>query len=259
MATVNWSSLTKSWSLPRSVSPPSAPACPVSKSTSPATAWRTSSRVTPAASPPSWTDCWPIPMRGGSKRATPKRRWPGSPGSSSPRATSRPSASRRLMPGTRPANPRRCRDVSGNVPASPQPSKELYTANTPADFWRVLTDPQPSAVDWTAAIRAAAVQLPEAARADDIDSLLFLTLGVGQFGPHHWQLSPATRLYYLVKPALPRWSTRLLRRAHRRSARSTFALGWPTEARYAQFQWEVARALLGRTRQRALPFIHFWP
>jgi len=33
----------------------------------------------------------------------------------------------------------------------------------------------------------------------------------------------------------------------------------PIEARYAEFQWEVAKALLRRTGKRALPFINFWP
>jgi hypothetical protein len=137
----------------------------------------------------------------------------------------------------------------------------LYAANTPANFWRVLADPQPLTVDWTAAVHAAVPELPEAARpfGDDIERLLFLTLGEGQFGPRHWQLSAPKRLYYLLKPALPRWSTRLARRAYRRSAGSPFPLGWPNEPRYAQFQLAVAREIMRRTRRRALPFIHFWP
>ena len=139
------------------------------------------------------------------------------------------------------------------------PEARLYATNTPANVWRLLTDPPPSAADWSAAIKTAAARLPEAARADDIETLLYLTLGEGQFGPRHWELGSATRLYYLLKPVLPRWSTRLLRRAGGRATGSSPALGWPIEARYAEFQWEVAKALLRRTGKRALPFINFWP
>src|SRR5437868_5032515 len=85
----------------------------------------------------------------------------------------------------------------------------LYEENTPAAFWRFLGDPQPSPADWSSAIQTAALQLPEAVRhaGDDIDKLLFLTLGEGQFGAQHWGFSSALRLYYAVKPLLPRWST----------------------------------------------------
>jgi peptidoglycan/xylan/chitin deacetylase (PgdA/CDA1 family) len=152
------------------------------------------------------------------------------------------------------------RSVDRLAPSSAVPAAaRLYATNTPANLWRFLTDPEPSAADWTIAIRTAASRLPEAARADDIETLLYLTLGEGQFGPGHWELGSAKRLYYLLKPALPRWSTRLLRRGFGRSTGVDGALRWPIEARYAEFQWEVARALLRRTGKRALPFINFWP
>jgi peptidoglycan/xylan/chitin deacetylase (PgdA/CDA1 family) len=147
------------------------------------------------------------------------------------------------------------RASSNAVPAAAR----LYATNTPLNVWRFLSDLQPA--DRSAAILAAATRLPEGVRraANDIETLLYLTLGEGQFGRGHWELGPATRLYYLLKPALPRWSTRILRRARGRPTPSAGTLGWPIEARYAEFQWEVARALLRRTGKRALPFIHFWP
>jgi hypothetical protein len=151
-------------------------------------------------------------------------------------------------------------NTAGGAPPA-TPLKTLFAANTPAAFWRLLSERQPPAAVWDRAIRTAAEELPEAARgaAGDIDTLLSLTLGEGQFGRRHWQIGPAQRLYYAVKPILPRWSTRLLRRAHARSTETAFPLGWPIEARYARFQWAVARQVMRLTGETALPFVHFWP
>jgi hypothetical protein len=137
----------------------------------------------------------------------------------------------------------------------------LYDANSPAVFWRPLLRPEPSADDWAAALRAAAELLPPAARAAGLDAtaLLTQTLGEGQFGPHHHELSTAKRAYYAVKPLLPRPLTRLLRRVYRSSSENRFALEWPIEPRYARFQWEVVRQLLARTGQPEFLHIHFWP
>ncbi len=138
---------------------------------------------------------------------------------------------------------------------------ELYRGNAPALFWRTLMRPTPTADDWAAAAEGAADVLPAAARGGgrDVDSLLLYTLGERQFGPNHWQLSRAKRLYYLVKPFLPRSLTRRLRRFSRASLRSSFPLEWPIEPRYARFQWELVRHLLERRGQSAFPYIHFWP
>jgi len=62
-----------------------------------------------------------------------------------------------------------------------------------------------------------------------------------------------------LKPFLPRAFTQRLRRFSRGSAEISFALGWPIESRYAQFQWELVRQLLKRKRQPIFPYIHFWP
>lgn len=135
----------------------------------------------------------------------------------------------------------------------------LYTANTPAAFWRLRIAPAPA--DWAAAIDAAARQLPDSAReaGHDSESLMHYTLGEGQFGPNHWRLSPPKSLYYALKPWLPRALTRSLRRLHRGSARDSLALDWPIETRFAAFQWETVGELLRRTGQTAFRFIDFWP
>lgn len=137
----------------------------------------------------------------------------------------------------------------------------LFSANTPAAFWRLQIDPEPSPADWSAAVRAAAPELPAEARAagDDIDMLLLQTLGEGQFGPDHWRLRRSIQLYYAMKPFLPRRLTMLMRRMLRGRVEAGSQLRWPIDDRYARFQWAVVQHLLRSTGRSALPFIHFWP
>ena len=136
---------------------------------------------------------------------------------------------------------------------------ELYRANTPQAFWRLIGDPQPTEAEWARSTHAAMAALPEGARSDDIDSILDKTLGEGQFGPEHWSLSFARKTYYRLKPVLPRPLTRRLRRLQSSGAATASPLGWPIEPRYVQFLWRVAGAVLATTNRSAVPFIHFWP
>lgn len=138
---------------------------------------------------------------------------------------------------------------------------DLYRANGPAQFWRPLLRPSPTAEQWETAVQGAADVLPLGVRPPGatIDSILVQVLGEGQFGSDHWRLSAAKRMYYRVKPALPRALTRTLRRVYQRSAPKAFRLEWPIESRFAQFQWETVRRLLERSGQATLPFIDFWP
>ena len=141
------------------------------------------------------------------------------------------------------------------------PEPGLFSANTPAAFWRLLGEPSPTSGEWAAAARVAIGQLPEPLQAggDDIDALLFSTLGEGQFGPGHWRLSSALQLYYTLRPFLPRWLTLVLRRSRSLTNRSRALLGWPVEDRYVRFLWTTAELLLRQTGRAAVPFIHFWP
>ena len=137
----------------------------------------------------------------------------------------------------------------------------LYTANGPADFWHVISEPKPSDAEWAAAAEAAinALGLPELRSATDMGRLLAQTLGESQFGVNHWDLGPSKRLYYELKPFLPRAVTRLLRQVHGFRMQDSFLLRWPIEDRYARFQWEIMRHLLELTGKETLPFVHFWP
>jgi peptidoglycan/xylan/chitin deacetylase (PgdA/CDA1 family) len=137
---------------------------------------------------------------------------------------------------------------------------DLYRANIPSRFWRV-TAPEATAAQWDAAVREAATELPATARAggDDVESLLYHTLGEGQFGPDHWRLSPFKRLYYAIKPVLPRPLTRRLRQVYGKTTQASLALSWPIELRYARFQWDLIQRLVRLMGIPELRFIQFWP
>jgi hypothetical protein len=138
----------------------------------------------------------------------------------------------------------------------------LYQANHPARFWKLETKPAPSADQWAAAAACAASLLPSAAlgRGTAIPDLLEMTLGEGQFGPEHWRLSRARRIYYRLKPLLPRKTIGGLRRMHRRALETDDqGLGWPVEDRYAWFMWSTVRHLLQVAGATEASFVYFWP
>ena len=137
----------------------------------------------------------------------------------------------------------------------------LYATNTPQAFWQLVQVPGVLPSQWRVAQTTAAESLLPALlnTPSTADLRLGQILGEGQFGAEHWQLGPASRLYYHLKPLLPRWFTRLLRRAYSQPATAKFRLGWPVEERYAHFQWECMRQMLILADIASIPFIHFWP
>jgi hypothetical protein len=141
-------------------------------------------------------------------------------------------------------------------------SSDLYLANHPSRFWRLQLSPEPSAEDWEEAAREAARVLPPGISEGGagLDEMLARTLGEEQFGAGHWRLGRGRRLYYRLKPLLPRSLIIGMRRMHRRTVeRSDGDLGWPVEDRYARFLWATAGHLLERAQAREAPFIFFWP
>jgi len=132
----------------------------------------------------------------------------------------------------------------------------LWNSNHPRELWRCQPD-FPHEV-WAEAIRRA---LPVLGLSEtlDIESALVWTLGEGQFGPDHWSLSRVRKLYYFLKPLLPRPLTRILRRGFQQRHKQNFQLGWPIEARYPRFQFEVLKNLLTLTGQYSIPYRPLWP
>jgi peptidoglycan/xylan/chitin deacetylase (PgdA/CDA1 family) len=133
----------------------------------------------------------------------------------------------------------------------------LYQQNHPKYFWRFANE-IPDAT-WQTAIQQANSFQNLTSQGDEIDYVLQQVLGEGQFGTNHWRLSSLKRLYYELKPYLPRSLTRIMRQVYQPLTNSKFALGWPIEKRYALFVWEVGRMIMILTGQTHLRFRSFWP
>lgn len=132
----------------------------------------------------------------------------------------------------------------------------LWSLNAPDKFW--LCEPPTSDSHWQEAIRKSAHLLGLAGDVE-IDELSALTLGEGRFGLDHWALSWPKRLYYLLKPALPRSLTIFLRQHYSNPPDVKLRTNWPIDSRYVLFQWEVMRQLLGMSGKSAITYKSFWP
>ena len=114
----------------------------------------------------------------------------------------------------------------------------LWSQNTPEKFW--FCEPPVPDQYWQEAIRRS-IHLLDLTGNVDIDELLALTLGEGRFGPNHWSLSLPKRLYYALKPVLPRVLIRFLRRLYSGPFSESTKNNWPIHSRYVSFQWELMR------------------
>ena len=133
----------------------------------------------------------------------------------------------------------------------------LWSLNTPEKFW--LWDQSIPEDIWSDAVQKSLPLLDLVAPAKDLDELMALTLGEGQFGPKHWQLSFPKRSYYFLKPLLPRALIRILRRNYDSPLAKKVQANWPIDPRYALFQWNLLRQLLAATGQQSIKYKNFWP
>jgi hypothetical protein len=133
----------------------------------------------------------------------------------------------------------------------------LWSPNHPRNFW--MCEPPPSDDTWQAAIAAALPGLGLSLAQPDMDAVLALILGEGRFGPDHWSLSLSKRVYYLLKPVLPRRLTRMLRRAYHPSPEAGEQIQWPIEPRYVAFVWQVLAEVTRRSPGQHLNIRSLWP
>ena len=132
----------------------------------------------------------------------------------------------------------------------------LWKDNIPSRFW--LLQPDFPAGIWDAAYKAAYPRLG-ISTCEDIEAFLALTLGESRFGPDHWRLSLPKRIYYILKPILPRALTRLLRRLYSHPEKPDPNLRWPVDSRYAEFLWEIMIQLLHTVPEQRLYMKSLWP
>src|SRR6266567_4220759 len=136
----------------------------------------------------------------------------------------------------------------------------LCASNSPEAFWKLL-DPVPSAREWNEAIDECAHILPPSATAGahGAAGLMDAVLCEVQFGVDHWKLGFAKRIYYDLKPLLPRAVIGLLRRAYGRDDDRAGGLGWPSESRYADFLQAVLVHVLDQRGLESARCVSVWP
>jgi hypothetical protein len=127
----------------------------------------------------------------------------------------------------------------------------LWSHNHPRLFWQC----QPDFPDdiWENAIAQALPLLGLTITRGDIDTVLAMTLGEGRFGQDHWTFSLPKKIYYLLKPVIPRILTRALRRVYHRSEKENPNIQWLIEPRYANFlQGVMANLLLAAPEKKIM-------
>jgi peptidoglycan/xylan/chitin deacetylase (PgdA/CDA1 family) len=133
----------------------------------------------------------------------------------------------------------------------------LWSRNTPDEYWGCPVNIARG--DWEASVAKSIPLLGIPGRIEGMDELLALTLGEGRFGPDHWNLSRLKRLYYLLKPILPRSLTRILRRYYGGPIDDKVGDIWPIDPRYVLFQQEVLRKVLMATGKEMISYKRLWP
>jgi len=136
-------------------------------------------------------------------------------------------------------------------------TQDLWQDNHPKYFWQIQT--KYSDEIWERAIQASLPTLELNSEPGVESNFLSNTVGEGQFGSKRYQLSFSKRLYYLLKPLLPRLLIEQLKTTNARNAQTDFLLRWPVEDRYVRFQWENIHQLLNLTGERQIVFRHLWP
>ncbi len=133
--------------------------------------------------------------------------------------------------------------------------------NVPWTFWKLVGD-QMVEGDWLVAGQRALSCLESLALLDREVSPLKIAsaiLSEGQFGPDHWRLSRAKRLYYGVRAVLPVRARAILRQLFVARRKDEPLLHWSIEDRYVVYQFEMVRHLLASRGLDSARYIHFWP
>jgi hypothetical protein len=135
---------------------------------------------------------------------------------------------------------------------------QLYSTNTYDTFWQTLVEPRITQEEWNEAAQKA-LSLLEMDADTNVEDILPRVLGEAAYGPKQWQLSFAKRLYYEVKPFLPRSLRTLGRQRYRQSQEAHFPLKWPVEDRYVRFQFQVLASVLEQRGLDSIPYVNLWP
>ncbi len=136
-------------------------------------------------------------------------------------------------------------------------NSNLWQENTLQNFWQCEQVIEETV--WWQAIQNALPILALPVDLSDPASLTAFILGEERFGKHRWELSLPKKIYYELKPFLPRPLTKWMRQIYGRQGDDALSLHWHIEDRYPRFLWEVMRHLLLLTGKERVTFLDFWP
>jgi peptidoglycan/xylan/chitin deacetylase (PgdA/CDA1 family) len=134
---------------------------------------------------------------------------------------------------------------------------DLWSSNTPQNFWKCVPDLPLEAWELAYANSFQAMNFPK--EISDIQELITLSLGEGQFGPDHWQLGRLKRMYYKFRRFMPRRIVTFIKVLNLMNIQRFVSLGWPVEDRYVNFQRKVMKELMSFAGVTEQGFIYFWP
>jgi peptidoglycan/xylan/chitin deacetylase (PgdA/CDA1 family) len=133
----------------------------------------------------------------------------------------------------------------------------LWSTNTPQKFW--LCNPDPPAEIWNLAIQNSINTLDFPVAIKSIENVLEYSLGEARFGKNHYKIGMLKKIYYLLKPFLPRSLIFQLRQNYTIALNDRLTAGWPIEPHYVKFQWEILRQVLLLSEKKEITFRSFWP
>jgi len=133
---------------------------------------------------------------------------------------------------------------------------EQAERNHPSRFWRIA-DPRFSDEDWENAYRLVVGKI--FAFEGSLLNYISWLLMEQQFDSEHWTLSHSMRLFYRLKPFIPRSIQIQLRQIYRLYQERKVTIHWPIEDRYVRFQCELVRRLMENKDLSEVPYISFWP
>lgn len=136
-------------------------------------------------------------------------------------------------------------------------SVNIWELNTPERFWGC--QPNPPQEIWREAIRLSLQSIGYTSPQSSLNDFLIMTLGESQFGPNHWDLGLKKRIYYQLKPLLPRSLISTLKKFNARATHDNFPLGWPAEDRYARFLRSVLERVADLWDGEKIAASPFWP
>lgn len=135
--------------------------------------------------------------------------------------------------------------------------EDLFCSNTPENFWHCETEFLKK--QWQMAARDAACTLELSEACEDIEQIPALILGEGQFGPDHWDTGLIMKLYYFMKPAVPRFVINLLRSSYHNLMVKESVLDWPVEPRYVRYQLQTLKNVLQINGKQSVQYRPIWP